>query len=252
VEWHALHVDVRSDLLVLGPFSHDAGAANALEALRIGCRRILEMGETELETELLVDEHGKTLGVLFDPLPGGSGFLPLTMEHWERIVDAARVVLAACRCEKACYRCLLHFRNQQHHGVLDRHVALDARSELDGQFEKLHDLAPNFVQEKDHAGATESPKEDKFLALLKESKFPFPPEAQYRLDLGGGSVTVADFAWPEQRLLVYVDGLSKRIHGNPEQQRKDRILRAKAEAKGWKVRMISGEGLGDRTMVGSF
>ena len=65
-------------------------------------------------------------------------------------------------------------------------------------------------------------------------------------------MTVADFAWPEQRLLVYVDGLSKRIHGNPEQQRKDRVLRAKAEAQGWKVRMISGEGLRDRTMVGEF
>jgi hypothetical protein len=210
------------------------------------------MGETELETELLADDNGKTVGVLFDPLPGGSGFLPLTMEHWERIVDAGRGVLAACRCEKACYRCLLHFRNQQHHTILDRHVALDALSELDGLFEKLHDLAPNFVQEKDHAGETESPKEDRFLAILKESRFPLPPEAQYRLDLGGGSLTVADFAWPEERLLVYVDGLSKRIHGNPEQQRKDRILRAKAETRGWKVRTISGEGLADRTMVGEF
>jgi len=184
--WKALHVDVRSDLLVLGPFSHGQGAVNAIESLRIGCRRVLEMGETELETELLVDDQGRTLGVLFDPLPGGSGFLPLTMEHWERIVDSAKEVLAACHCEKACYRCLLHFRNQQYHGVLDRHVALDALSELNGRFEKEHELPPHFVREKSHEEETESPKEDKLLAILRRRKFPLPPEAQYPLDFGAG------------------------------------------------------------------
>lgn len=98
----------------------------------------------------------------------------------------------------------------------------------------------------------ESPKEDRFLAILKARSFPLPPEAQFPLDLGGGSRTVADFAYPEQRVLVYVDGLSTRIHGNEEQRRKDRILRAKAEVKGWKVRTISGEGLADETMIADF
>ncbi|MFL6197817.1 MAG: DEAD/DEAH box helicase [Thermoanaerobaculia bacterium] len=250
--WHALHVDVRSDLLILGPFTHEHGAVNAVEALRIGFRRVLEMGETELETELLVDDQGKAQGVLFDPLPGGSGFLPLAMEHWERVVDSAKEVLAACTCEKACYRCLLHFRNQQHHGVLDRNVALAALSDALGPFGKEHEIAPTYVREKSHSDKTESPKEDRFLAILKARSFPLPPEAQFPLELGGGSRTVADFAYPEQKVLLYVDGLSTRIHGNEEQRRKDRILRTKAELKGWKVRTISGEGLADETMLADF
>lgn len=246
---HALHVDVASDTLLLGPFEEDANAVNAVEAIRIGARAVLEMGDQELEVGILPDESGQQRAVVYDPFPGGSGFLPLVMEHWEWVVAAAKSSLDRCDCSSACYKCLLHFRNQQHHAVLDRHRALGALGECFGRFEKVHDIPPRFVQQPDHGAAADSASEQRFAELLYERGFPAPPEAQYRVDLGAGSVTIADFAYPEKKLLVYIDGLSRSIHGNEEQRRKDRRLRTKAQVGGWRVLEVSAQGLRDETIV---
>ena len=42
-----------------------------------------------------------------------------------------------------------------------------------------------------------------------------------------------------------IDGMSAKIHGNPEQQRKDKLLRAKAKMKGFQVVEVSAMGLSD-------
>lgn len=89
-----------------------------------GCWRVLEMGKTALETELLVDDHGKTLRVLFNPAVGWERFLLLTVADPGRSLGSPGCLLL----REGLYCCLLHFRNQQHHTILDRHVALDALS----------------------------------------------------------------------------------------------------------------------------
>lgn len=71
------------------------------------------------------------------------------------------------------------------------------------------------------------------------------------MDLDGDS-TVADFAYPDDKVLIYVDGLSARIHGDPQTRRSDVIRRAKAEAKGYRVLSISAQGLGDNQDLDSF
>jgi len=250
--WCALHVNIRSDILELGPFEEDAGAFNALESVRIGARQVLEMGDQELEADLLKDAQGRSVGVMFDPFPGGCGFLPLVMEHWERIVQAGRKALAACDCDAACYKCLLHFRNQHHHALLDRNRALNALDECRGTFDRETAIPPNFVERPTHEDDADSPKEVLFEQILKEKGFPLPDKAQYRVDLPGGAWTVADFAFPEKRLLIYIDGLSKEYHGNPEQQAKDRRLRIKAKLEGWHVQAISAQGLSDKTILSGF
>ena len=35
--------------------------------------------------------------------------------------------------------------------------------------------------------------------------------------------------------MIYIDGLSENIHGNPLQQQKDKLLRAKAKMKGYEI-----------------
>ena len=83
-----------------------------------------------------------------------------------------------------------------------------------------------------------------FLKLIKETSFPIPKK-QLKINLDNGSYTVADFAYPEKKVLIYIDGLSRNIHGNPEQRRKDRLLRAMAKAKGYQIIEISCQDLDD-------
>ena len=250
--WMALHVDVRSELLKLGPFPDDAGAINAATALQVGLVKVLETGDQDLEVETLRTSENREIAVLFDPMPGGSGLLPLLKEHWSEVIEAGREVLNRCDCDVACYRCLLHFRNQHHHGVLNRHLALNSLTDIDGGFHAEHRIPPTFVQETDQSGFRESQGEDLFAELLRRKSFTPPEEAQYRVELGGGDSTVADFAYPSKRVLVFVDGLSRPLHGNPEQQRRDRIKRAKARAAGWKVAEVSYQGLKDSTVAAGF
>src|SRR5690606_21914590 len=53
----ALHVDLTSDVLCLGPFDEASEAVNVYEALLAGARNLLDMGGDELEGFLYTDEH---------------------------------------------------------------------------------------------------------------------------------------------------------------------------------------------------
>ena len=44
--WAALHVDIPSDVLIIGPFAELPDAVNVSEALPIGGRMVLDMGES--------------------------------------------------------------------------------------------------------------------------------------------------------------------------------------------------------------
>jgi very-short-patch-repair endonuclease len=61
-----------------------------------------------------------------------------------------------------------------------------------------------------------------------------------------GSYTVADWAYPEQKVLVFIDGMSKHLHGDPDRRRRDKLLRAKARMKGYQVVEITAEALQDQ------
>lgn len=58
-----------------------------------------------------------------------------------------------------------------------------------------------------------------------------------------------DFAYLDdlssKTILIFVDGLSKKIHGNPEAQRKDKLKRVKLRMAGYNVIETSARGLKD-------
>lgn len=247
----ALHVDMTTDILRLGPYPEERDAVNVLEGIRVGARQILDMGETEIEGIIESEGEGAYWVVLYDPLPGGSGFLPLFLKYWVAIIEAAQEVLSNCpeKCEDACYACLLHFRNQFYHGMLDRHRAVELLAGLLIQPEKKVDVPPVLAEGRVEADTTDSDKEVDFVDILRRRGFPLPTASQFVVDLGGGSSTIADWAYPEQQVLIFVDGMSKGIHGNQEQQRKDRLARAKAKVKGFQVLEITAQALSDETVM---
>lgn len=247
VRWAALHVDFHSDLLELGPLPDRADAVNLMEAALAGAREFLNMGDSDLEGFVEERDDGQAWVLIYDPMPGGSGFLPQVRERWRDICAEAQQIMATCDCEQACYACLLTFWNQRHHGVLNRHRAAELL--------KLHDLPmafgtsipPNSGKVSTDDAEEDSPAEQDFLDLLERRNFPLPLEKQYNVRMPDGSLTRADFAWPEQRVLVYIDGMT--WHGSPERQRDDHIIRIKLRNAGYQIVELTARELSDTVTI---
>ena len=93
-----------------------------------------------------------------------------------------------------------------------------------------------------HLTWQESNAEEKFLAMIVESGFPPPDSDQYKINLGGSSYTVTDYAYTDAKVAIYIDRLSRNLHGDPGNKVKDRRLRAVLVEKGWKPLVISAQG----------
>ncbi len=247
-EWAALHVDFRSDLLEIGPLPERAEAVNLMEALLAGAREVLDMGESELEGFIEERGEGAAFVLLYDPMPGGSGFLEQLQKSWVSVCQRARDVLQSCECEQACYACLLTFWNQRHHALLDRHLASELAERLARPMEMTGPVPANYHERTEDGKEPESGAEADFGCILDERGFP-QPRKQHRVTLADGTSTVADFAYPAENVLIYTDGMSEKIHGSPEQRRKDGILRAKLNRAGYRVVEITAAALNDRRAV---
>ena len=91
----------------------------------------------------------------------------------------------------------------------------------------------------DRAGidrAPESPLETKFLALLRRSPLP-KPELQYEIWDGPLFVARVDFAYPERKLAIEVDGF--RSHSGRESFDRDRRRLSAIAALGWRLQLVT-------------
>jgi hypothetical protein len=92
----------------------------------------------------VLDDLGESLiggdVYLYDTLPGGAGYARDISANFEEIVSLTRELTGGCpaNCDTACYRCLLDYGNQRHHGLLDRALAVDVAEHLiDGSMPSL-------------------------------------------------------------------------------------------------------------------
>ena len=68
--------------------------------------------------------HGEVF--IYDNVPGGAGYARAMQDNLREIIELAQEMGRACRntnCSGACYHCLLAYRNQQIHNLLDRSLA---------------------------------------------------------------------------------------------------------------------------------
>lgn len=227
-------------------------AASFAEAIRLGAEQVLEMDHDDLQIMLLPNAQDRQALFIYDPMPGGSGVLSQIIRQWPEVLNAARELLTHCPggCEKACYDCLKDYHNVMYHQYLDRHVALHVLDDYDGTFEAVTELPPaESLRQAASAGATNS-AEYRLAKLLEWHQFP-TPEVQVRLDLPdsvGIPYTIVDYFYDlpsGKKVAVYLDGLSKGIHGNPNQQRKDELIRDALEDMGAEVIVIPASHLSD-------
>jgi hypothetical protein len=120
--------DIVADCLTLPGCANATTAYSMLKAIRMATAQVLDMHLEDLL--ILVVGHvdrDDVDGILWDPMPGGSGLLQQLRANFSRIVQAAGDIVSGCpsACDHSCIDCLQTFRNGFYHKYLDRHVALE-------------------------------------------------------------------------------------------------------------------------------
>ena len=151
-------------------------------------------------------------------------------------------------CETACYRCLKSYQNQRYHEHLEWPQIIPALEEL------AHDVPKGRRPETDdiddpkpwleaYAAGVGSPLELKFLQLFE--RLGFSPKKQLPVSPtpAESPVSVADFAAPDRRLAIYVDGAAFHVGHRLRRDRfiRDRLRNAKPS---WQVEELRACDLG--------
>jgi hypothetical protein len=179
-------------------------------------------------------------------MPGGSGLFDQMLGRWKELVTTAKDLLAGCvqSCDTACYACLKTFRNQFHHALLDRHQALNLMEKLEHDPQQYREIAPEFEEQKADGGSPSNPPEARLVQLLTEHHFP-QGECRKRIITSMGMSTTPDWVYEPANLAVYLDGMSRGLHGDPKTAKRDQLLRDGLELDGYTVVVVQSRDLND-------
>jgi len=211
-----------------------------------GAVRLFDLDEDDLEPRVLtrrIDGNEEVMEIIWvDTVLGGSGILAELVSRFPQVAGAALAHLQGHDCPSSCYRCLRTYRNQRVHGML--HWRLIIPQLATARTEPVHDSGTTTGSHHTTEGpdwdaarleGCESPLELRLLLAIRQSRLPEPQKQFTVSDHTGRILTRADFAYPGERLLIYVDGLAfhsslrQRIHDaaqtNQLQGMGDRVLR---------------------------
>ena len=250
------YADIVADAISLPACETPAVAFSVLESLRMAATRVLDMHLDDLQVLVIgyVDRE-EVDGFLWDPMPGGSGLLDQITERFEEIVEAAFAILNDCpsACTSSCIDCLQSFRNTYYHKHLDRNVALERIQAWGTKLTFAHDIpARQPSQEPAEGSRPVNPDEQRFWHLLRAAGFGDGIRGeQLGLSVAIGTTTPdvifrADHHDPDEGICIYLDGLSGRLHGNPQTAQNDREIRNWLRGNGYDVIEIVATDLHDR------
>lgn len=255
VERTGFYADIVADALMIQACADREEAYSVAESLRIAASHVLDMEVEDLQILAIAQLASRTVNVLlYDPMPGGSGLLEQMLTRWGEIVEAALEVADRCQavCSTSCVDCLQMFRNAYYHRYLNRHVASDSLKEWGGSIVFSHDVpAKQAAAGAEPLGDPVNQAETLLKDMLKRAGFPAPIHNK-EIDLGrplGRTYPDAFFEVPDGRkegVCVYLDGMSRHLHGNPETAQRDRELREELRAEGYEVIEIPASNLSDR------
>lgn len=161
------------------------------QAIRLGLQLELfvspkEVGSFVREWEQSGVRHKEL--VLYDTMPGGTGYLRRLMEDLPHISSRVVEHLTGCTCERACYKCLKEFWNQRLHHLLDKRLALTAMRTLAASRRPPRLDGPEEVR-------FESFLEARFYRLLQEAGMPLPKTQEIIRTRDSQYILRADFRW---------------------------------------------------------
>ena len=243
-------------LLVPVPDEMDESAVNTWGyslgyALLIGMQRLFVLDVSELEFELegpwKLGAHRQVSLAFIDPSLGGTGYLRRIADEFHQVARIAIEHLDHANCESACYRCLKSYRNQRHHAFLRWPVVMPHLEALAGSAPMQRPLQTGDLDDprpwlEAYSAGVGSPLEHQFLRLFE--KHGFHPEKQVPVSAtgGGAPISIADFAVPNRRLAIYIDGAAFHVGQN---LRRDRYIREKLRSgqPPWRVEELTARDL---------
>ncbi|MEO7699622.1 MAG: DEAD/DEAH box helicase [Opitutus sp.] len=255
----AFYADIVADAFTLQDLPNLGVAYSVVEGLRLAAAQILEMEVEDLQILCIPHLDRDTVdAVLYDPMPGGSGLLEQMTERWPEVLGAAKALLqCVSECQTACLDCMLHFRNAHFHRHLDRRKALAFYNERQA-LQITHPIPA--AQPASKVGKAEEPShapEFRLRDMLVRAGLG-EPEAQKPIPIGQPwGRTLPDFFYqpPDDRhegVCVYLDGLSKHIHGSAETQQRDTQIRERLGELGFEVISIPKSALDDHERMATY
>jgi hypothetical protein len=252
----ALHADVVADTLKFPGFADQTEAYSVLESIRLAAANRIEMVLEDLQILVIGQMDSDDVNAcLMDSMPGGSGLLEQVVVRFQEIRDEAIKIVRTCpsACQTSCTDCLQTYRNAFYHPYLDRNRALRFLESSGTQMVFSRSIPAV------HYGGTppvgdKSPvneAERRLRRMLLAAGFPEATSWQDQLQLGAGlGATTPDAIYrPDDMDLrpvaIYLDGLSRHIHGNLETAERDRLIRAQLREADWEVISITAHDLQD-------
>ncbi|HSH01927.1 MAG TPA: DEAD/DEAH box helicase [Anaerolineae bacterium] len=234
IEFVGFFANIIADAITIQNCTNRYEGYSVAEAIRMGAAHVLEMEQDDIQILLIAYPGQENVDVLlYDPMPGGSGLLEQMLSRWSEVIESAQRITTDCSndCSTACIDCLHTFRNAYYHRYLDRHQAGDKLGDWGKTITFSHEIAPKLPTTADTSNEMPvNEAESKLLEMIQRAGLP-TPTTQKELDLGVFGYTVPDFFYDEEAqnvyegVCIYLDGLSKHIHGNLDNQRRDREIR---------------------------
>lgn len=250
------YADVVVDTLILQDCPDATEAYSVAEALRMGAAEVLDMELEDLQL-LAIGRPGRPeLDMLvYDPMPGGSGLLEQLVQRWDEVIEASLRVVEQCtsRCQSSCIDCLQNFRNAWYHPQLNRLIAADRLRAWGPELTFRHDISPAMPG----TSGGEPPVNDAELTLrelLRRAGFS-EPGGQRTISLPKPlGATRPDFFYDDgegrsEGICIYLDGMSRHLHGDPRRAQKDQQIREELESLGYEVIVIRYGDLTDRAAM---
>jgi hypothetical protein len=250
------HADLSVDAFSIIGCQDREEAYSVLEGIRSAAADILDMALEDLQILVIGQSAADEVnGLLYDPMPGGSGLLEQICARFPEIIAEAKRVAASCPslCEASCIDCYQRYRNAFYHKHLDRHVIVERLEEWGDTLMPDHPIPPR-APEGQPAGGEGQPvnvAETRLKGMLERAGFPGGRwQEQVILDRTLGSttpdVTFDDPDDPDRKVFIYLDGLSGHLHGNPETRATDLMIRQELMAQDNDVLVITAHDLHDQ------
>lgn len=256
--------DITADCITLPECTDRTQAYSMLEALRLGACQIMDMHLEDLQVLVIGHvDRDEVDGILWDPMPGGSGLLDQIVGNFPAVINAAREMLISCpsACEHSCIDCLQNFRNGFYHRYLDRHIILEMIEAWGENLKYEHDMPAMQPAAASH-DSNHQPVNDgetRLKHLLEQAGFTsgdFQQQIRFGkpivLDRLIGSTTPDVYFTGDEDdeddngVCIYLDGLSAALHGNPATAERDREIRTWLRNNGYQVIEITYPELTDR------
>lgn len=215
---------------------------NLQHALHKGLCLAFQIDESEIDSERMGKANHRAI-LFWEAAEGGVGVLQRLLEEPDVISNIARKALEICHfendvdteCVRACYDCLMTYKNQRDHKILNRHLIKDMLINLSKSktiktySQRTYDEHYEWLRQQIDS---RSQLEKDFLDHLYRKGLRLPDYAQKTLP---NYFARPDFYYEDGYVCVFCDGS---VHDEPEQKKEDNRIRNDLRNLGYRIVVI--------------